>query len=394
MLPVMRALLLAGLALACGCTRSRAISIQASVCGALSGDTARAPTDYTGMECATAARIRFLPVSGDGTGLPAEHCVFFVDPTTGMANPIGLHDLFNSDRGRPVPPMSLGHLDPAVPFQVELALFGPFSSPGCGEASMDAPPLLALGRSSVVDLQRDPGSIAVPLGYRDACESRDAVTLNGTQLENGQGIAIPAFAGFGEIAAYEAMIGTQGVCEEPAGGKHHGEFRSFPVTRTGDRIKGVFAYDRSRMAGCVAARVARPSGDQYACLGELTSKSTAPVAVLSDAHVTQLVAANKGAPNGPLAIRITENGVPAVGARVRYDFFDAQNEADYVQDAAWSSIVSRTGVTAAGGGVAIYTNAPTGRYTITFADGGTKTFNAGGADDPFSVTTVVIERVL
>jgi hypothetical protein len=394
MLPLTRVVLMVALTSVVGCARSRAISIQAAVCGALSGDSARQPNDFSGMECATAARIRFLPQSGDGAGLPAEHCVMFVDPVTKAANPIGLHDLFGTDRGRQGAPMPLGPLDPAVPFQVEVALYGPFSSPACGEPSMDLPPLLALGRSSVIDLQRDASAIPVPLGYRDACEARDAVTLSATQLETGAAVTLPAFAGFGEIAAYEALTGTQGVCETPAGNKHHGEFRSFPVTRVGDRIMGTFAYDRSRFAGCVAARVARPSGDQYACVGELSSKSTASVAVLTDAHVQQLIAANKGAPSGVLVIRVTDGGVPAVGARVRYDLFEAQNEADYMQDSDFMTFMPLTGVTQAGNGVAIYTNGPTGPYTVTFPDGGTKTFHAGGADDTRSVTTVTVERRL
>jgi hypothetical protein len=48
------------------------------------------------------------------------------------------------------------------------------------------------------------------------------------------------------------------------------------------------------------------------------------------------------------------------------------------------------GTTSAGLGVAVFANAPAGSYEVTFADGGGRTVNAGGADDPSSVTVVVV----
>jgi hypothetical protein len=386
-LPLSRLVLAACLLAAASCTRTQTLAIQAAMCGELCGDPKRAGTDFDGFECATAARIRLIPDDGSK---PAETCVHFVDPGSGRPGSVGLHDLFATDENHRAAPVALPALDGMKPFWVEISLYASYSRPMCGDGAA----LVGVGQSRRVDPAREQGPVQVPLGCRKACEARDAVTLIARAFEDGAAMPMPTLDGFGEIFAYEALTGTAGVCEEPAPTKHHGEFRAFPVTIQGDRVTGSFTYDRSRFAGCVAARLSYPGiGNLYTCLGELTSKSTAGISVMAPERVARLVARNSGSFNGVLAIRVTENGAPAVGAQVFFDLFAGQNEADYAQDADYT-VGKGSGTTVAGGGVAFYTNAPTGPHTVRFADGTMKRFNAGAAFDPIGVTTIVIEKNL
>jgi hypothetical protein len=395
--------------LACAaCERTRVVPVRVAMCGELCGEsTPRAPSDFTGMECAIAARIRVFPekspmrgdaglglggASGtDGAAIGSDRCISFLPhPVSGAPSPDRLADLFDTNASGGGRILSLGRLDPGVPFYVEVSLYGPGSTP-----CQDWSPLLALGRSGLIDVRRD-SVIAVPLGCRTACDARPGISLMAQALETSASMALPDLAAFGEIFPYEALTDTDGVCAVPRMSAHRGEFRPFAVQQDNDRMVGEFSYDRSRFGGCVAAVVARAGvGTTYACLGELNAKAIAPVAFASDAHVQRLVALNAtgDATNGVLAIRVEDPiGSPAAGARVHFGLFTGGNEATYIKDAAWSDIGPGGGTTTAGNGIALFTNAPTGPYTVTFAGGATKTFNAGGAFAIASVTTVVVPR--
>jgi hypothetical protein len=381
---------------ASACGRTRVVPVEVAVCGALSGDGSPvAADDFTDvMACATAVRVRLLATDGAALG---DRCLGLVpDSTTGAPAPARLADLFATSASTgDGAKLSLGELDPAIPFAAEIAIYGPGATP-CA----DGAPVIALGRSALVDLRRDSGPIAVPLGCRSACNERSEISLEASRLESGAVISPPAIADFGEIFPYGALVSTAGLCMAPPQKAHRGQFRSFgAVEDVPGHVAGRFGWDHSRLGGCVAARIESPAGATFACLGALT-KETAPIAILDDAHLAALIALDPpAAENGVLAIKVVEpDGVtPSEGAVVTFDFFEGANGADYVRDAAFTVAppdAAHPGTLAAGSGLAIFTNANTGSYTVTFADRTTRSFNAGGADiaQGPSVTTVTVAK--
>jgi hypothetical protein len=366
------------------------VTISARVCGALCGES-RTPTDYTGMDCAIAARIRLMPATHGAPPL-AEHCVSFQpDGTTPPAHRPA--DLFDTG-ARGGNPLSLGR-PPSVPFSVEVALYAPGSLP-----CQDDQPLVGLGISGLVDPGQQSGDVAVPIGCRDACETHGNVMAQLLSVEDlTTPVGTPADLALGEIFPYATMTATGGVCMTPPLTAHQGLFRSFNMTRAGANLDGVWIVDFSMFDGCTVLAGTSNGARQLSCLSDAsTSKSTLQGYVVDAAHAQAVSAFNQSvhASTGALVIRVLDpldgdaNG-SAIGAHVAYALLSTLSEAEYTQDASWA-IATPTpgGTTAEGLGVAVIADAPTGPYTITFSDGMQATMNAGGAEDPHAITVAVV----
>jgi hypothetical protein len=372
------------------------IAISARVCGALC-DEARSTEDFTGMDCAIAARIRMLPVRGaaiiTGARPLLDQCISFQasDNTPPLYR---LADLFDTGTGE-AHPLDIGHT-PKEPFVVEISLYAPGSLP-----CMDDQPLVGLGRSGVVDLSRDASEVNVPLGCRDACEAHGNVQVQLLSLEDAKTVvAPPDDLSLGEIFAYETFTDTNGVCMKPPLSAHRGQFRPFALTAKGTHLDGTWVVDHSNFDGCTVISGTTNGGTQLSCLfDDATSQSTLQGFVISAAHLAAVQGFNEStdAQGGALVVRVLDpssddpNG-SAIGAHVNYLLLSTLSEAEYAQDAAWSiTTPDPTGTTAAGLGVAVIADAPTGPYAVTFADGSTRTLNAGGSEDPTAVTVVVVD---
>lgn len=396
----MKGLLFAAL-IAAGC-RARTVPVEVSVCGALCGEPSpRASDNFAGLDCAIAARIRLVPMprttdgasppdlggADGGASLPDRCFDFQADPSVRLA------DLFLLHGSAQKPALSFGALPTAVPFVVEVALYAPGSTPCADPATQ---PLTALGRSGVIDLERDSGRIDVPLGCRDTCAGtpRNGLTLDVFRLEDLSPLVAPDALDLGEIFSYHALTSTGGVCAAPPLTAYDGSFRGFSVGYAMGRVSGVFVGDRSAIAGCVAAHVTTARGEVYACLGATSSSSHAPIYLPADAHLTAASMKNTqsgDARSGALIVRVLDAAnAPVAGATVTFALSGGRNEADYPTDAAWSAFAPSGGTRAESGGFAVFFDAPTGPYSVAFADGSTaRGFFAGGSDDPASVTTVL-----
>ena len=402
-----RARLLVAVLLLVGCGRSREVPVLVEACGPLSADTTpRTSENFHGTECAVGARVQVEAVGGVDAGagnlaLLDDRCLDFRDdPQTGAPSPVQLANLFDTGSAGAARLLGLGDVQPGVQFTVEVSLYGSGATlgpslPPCADGL--AVPILALGRSSVVDLATD-DHVDVPLGIRQACNERAGVTLKPVQLETGAMLAMPEVGALGDIFAWDALESTGGLCSNPVARTLYGSFRAFPLatqdSTTPQRITGDFAYDTSGFAGCVAARIDGPHGTTYACLAN-PSNEEATIALLTDEHLMSVVAANQAtkAQHGALVLQIPDiTGAPAVGARVQFDLFERPGrDADYPMNDDWSEISSTTmGTSEAEPGIAIFPNAPTGPYTVFYADGTTTTLHAGGAADPLSVTTLLV----
>jgi hypothetical protein len=362
------------------------------VCGVLCSEE-RGAADYSGMDCAIAARVRLLAAPGDPARPPlAERCIAFV-PAGDTPSAEKLVDLFDTGRG-PGRPITVGSA-PRTPFFVELALYAPGSLP-CA----DDQPLVGLGRSRVIDPQHDSGPVAVPIGCRTACETHSNGTVRLLSIEDLQTpVATPSDLTIGEIVSYDPFVATAGVCAAPPPTAFHGVFRSFAVTHSGDALSGQWVAARSTNDGCTALAGTSNGGRQLSCLtDDWTSRATLQGFVLDAAHLEAVLALNDsvGARLGALVIRVVDArmgglGESAVGASVSYTLPWALGGADYPTDDAWTRLAPvAASTTFAGLGVAIFADAPTGSYLVTLADGTLLYVNAGGADDPRSVTTVVV----
>jgi hypothetical protein len=372
------------------------VAIRARVCGALCDET-RAANDFTGMDCAVAARIRILPVLGSAVLKRAkpilDQCISFEssDNTPPLHR---LADLFDTGDGA-AHPIDVGLL-PNGPFVVEIALYAPGSLP-----CQDGQPLVGLGRSGVVDLSHDAGDVMVPLGCRDACEVHRNVQVQLVSLEDDTtGVAPPDDLSLGEIFPYATFTATNGVCMQPPLSAHRGELRPFALTARGTHLDGTWVVDHSEFDGCTVISGTTNGGPQLSCLFDAaTSQATLQGFVISPDHMAAVRAFNQAADAqaGALVVRVLDpNGEDAngsaIGAHVNYLLVTTVSEAEYAQDAAWTITPSNpTGTTAAGLGVAVIADAPTGPYQVTFADGSTRTVNAGAADDPDTVTVVVVD---
>lgn len=344
------------------------------------------------MDCAIAARVRLLPVSTTNTAastLPAlaERCVSLTATASGPSQ-YRFVDLFDTAGGA-AHPLPLGS-DPGVPFFVEISLYAPGSKP-CD----DGQPLVGLGRSGRVDLRHDSGDVIVPLGCRDSCKDvHSNVQVQLLALEDLMTpVDPPADLALGEIFPYDTFTATSGECMAPPPGAYRGAYRSFAS------LDGTWVVDHSTFDGCTVLAGTVNGGRQLSCLfDETTSKSTVQGLVLSAAHLDAVRAYNQSvrASSGALVVRLLDpldndpNG-SAIGAHVNDALVSTRSEAEYPQDDTWAiNPPNPTGTTAAGLGVAVIADAPAGPYVVTFSDGKTRTFNAGGSDDPAAVTVVVI----
>jgi hypothetical protein len=361
--------------------------------------------DFRGMTCAIAARIRLLPAAsgadagtaGAGAAALSDECVSFV-PVDNTPPKHRLADLFDIGTGSPQP-ISLGR-DPGVPFVVEVSLYAPGSLP-----CRDNQPLVGLGRSGVVDLRTQTAPVTVPIGCRDACETHDGnVQVQLLSMEDMPMMTVvntPQDLALGEIFPYETFTATSGVCMDPRPlSVHRGVFRPFALTQSGPILDGTWVVDHSQFDGCTAIAGTTNGGRQLSCLfDENTSKTTLQGFVLDGPHLQAVRDFNDSvhARAGALVIRVLDpadmdpNG-SAIGARVNYTLLSTQSEAEYPQDDTWMiNPPTPVGTTGLGLGVAVIANAPTGQYQVTFSDGiTTRVINAGGADDPQSVTVVVV----
>lgn len=369
------------------------MSIKANVCGPLCGET-RSPTDYSGMDCAIAARLRLRSTGAtpDAATTLSDRCISF-QPTGNTPPRYRLADLFDTGTGA-AHALALGP-DPKVPFVVELSLYAPGSLP-CQENQ----PLVGFGRSGIVDLAHDTSDVIVPIGCRDACETHGNVQAQLLSLED---LATPSGPppdlSLGEIFPYQTFTDTNGVCMTPPLSAHRGVFRPFAMTTSGANLDGVWVVDHSAFDGCTVLAGTTNNGPQLSCLSDAaTSKSTLQGFVISADHLAAVRGFNDATHgrNGALVVRVLDpingdaNG-SAVGARVNYMLLSTLSEAEYAQDATWTfAPPNPTGTTSPGLGVAVIADAPTGPYLVTFAGGMTRVINAGGSDDPGSITVVVV----
>jgi hypothetical protein len=355
-------------------------------------DENRAPTDYSGMDCAIAARIRMLPASG--TTALADRCVNLM-PVGNLLPTYRLSDLFDNGAGS-AHPLSLGE-DPGKPFVVEISLYAPGSQP-CA----DDQPLVGFGKSGIIDLSHDNADVTIPIGCRDACEAHGNVQAQLLSLEDlTTAVDAPPDLSLGEIFPYNVFTATAGVCMMPPLTAHRGQFRAFTMAHSGPNLDGVWVVDHSEFDGCTALVGTVNGGRQLACLSDAaTSKATLLGYVVSAAHADAVRAFNHGvhATAGALVFRILDpadadpNG-SAIGARVNYALLSTLSEAEYPQDDTWAITAGAPpGTTGASRGVAIIADASAGPYVVTFSDGTDVVVNAGGDDDPESVTVVVVSR--
>jgi len=373
-----------------GCTERHGTPLVVQVCGEMSGQSGRAPTDYGGLDCAVAARLRLM--KADGSGSLADRCISLAaagsDPSARR-----LSDLFDTGQGA-AHPIEVG-VAPRVPFWAEVSLYAPGSQP-----CRDAQPLVAYGRSGRTDLNDSSGAITVPLGVRDACETHGNVQAQLFAIEDVNSAPLPPPSmTLGEIFPYDAFSVTAGACAAAPLSARRGYYRSFATRQTDSNLDGAWVVDHSSMDGCVVIASDANGGRQLSCLSDANaSQSTLQGYVLNSDHLGQVVGFNHSvhAQNGALVLRIIDPGDmddndSAIGATVNFGLQTTTNGADYPQGDDWS-MTAAGGTTSAGLGVAYFANALAGPYVVTFSDDSTTIINAGGADDPDSVTVVVVFR--
>jgi hypothetical protein len=386
MLQIVLALLLVLLP---ACTRS--LTVRAELCDQLSGDS-RTIDDYSDLTCARQARLRIYT---------DQMWTTLVDRCVDLDQNTRLEDLFSTTTGAGrAAPLSLASVDPGKHVAVEINLY----APGADSCPMDSPEV-ALGRSALVDLQDYSGSsLLVPLAARKACgDTTDGLTLDVRYLEDLSSAPVPALS-LGEIYAYDAALSTSGFCRAPT--VHRGQLRQFTAGQVYDanrsptnQVSGTVFFDHSGFAGCTVAHVDDGHGGYDACLGDDPSPHRATMWQLQPDHLDKIRSANAAVPNarnGALVVRVVDSAsgdASIAGAKLTFNLKDQRNESEYVLNADWTQIASSPGgTTGDGSGVAVFLDAPTGPYTFSFGDGSSKTFNAGTAGDPNTVTTFVVVK--
>jgi hypothetical protein len=367
------------------CVQTRQVPVRAVLCDALSGDM-RAADDYSDLTCAKLARLRVY--DHEVSTVLADRCIELGGATR-------LEDLFATDaKVDRTLPVSLGNVNASARVAVEVGLYPP------GSASCSESPLIASGISAWVGMGDPPPSIQVPLAARRLCgDPSDGITLDVGYLEDFSTAPTPSLA-IGDLYAYDGALSTSGACRGPT--TRRGQLRLFGsatqvVDGTGptSQVSGSFFFDHSGFAGCTVAHVDDGGGGQDACLAS-PSQHHASIWLLRPAHLQRIRDASSGLPNpsnGALVVRVVDVNGSFAGARVTFDLLDQRNEAQYVLDKDWNQIIpSGTGTTSDGSGVAVFLDAPTGRYLVNFGDGTVVTFNAGAAADTRSVTTFVVSR--
>lgn len=378
MLPLSRTLACACCLALAAAACQRTVQLHAAVCGALCGDDTRAPTDFSGLDCAVAARVRVYAGAGGSPPLQTtplrEHCFDL------RAHGTRLDELFATGPGNRAGVTALQGIT-ADKVLVEVALYAPGGALGC---PADAP-LVALGRSGIVNLA-GADTIDVPLGCHAQCPSRAALQASVHALEDDAGLgALPTPAVLGDIFAYDPLVSTSGLCVPPRLPQARGQFRAYGADYDGTTFSGAFGFDGAADAGCVAARFTTAAGVvSYACLEYAGLGSATLWRVGSAQHLASLGTLAAGRRNGALVIRVfPATNVPLAGTTV---FGPSGEEAGYV-DSDWMSLAGGMGPI----GVAVFPDAPVGSYTVTFADRQTRTLNAGAADDAAITTAAVYE---
>jgi len=372
------------------CVRSRSGAVHVGVCGKLcGGDETRDPGDFTDIDCATEARLRVY--AADGARPPTTGALPLVERCIDLrVQGTRLSDLFGSpDMGQPASgPLAL---DPvaAQKVVVEVGLYEPGGAPCPADA-----PMVALGRSSIVDLRSQDIDIAVPLGCHAGCQTRHSIFLEARRLEDDAPLRLPADTVLGEIFSYEPMLSVDGTCAYPSMALPRGQFRPFAASRTMNGFSGDYAIDPQSAAGCLAASIPAPSGSgaTYACL-VISSLSTFTLWSVGDQqHLATLRGIAGDAGSGALVVRIFDrfHRTP-VGATLTWYGSSEVGDAEYLQED-WMTIAQGS-LTATG--IAIVRNAPTGLYGVnypvdpTIGFGDSSYFNAGGAE-PGSITTIAV----
>ena len=382
---------------AASCHSHHTLAMHVSVCGALCGDPNRAADDFSGIDCATQARVAIFPAvdgtNGDGGVFSPLH----------QHQPIAVHcfdltqtplsQLFSTGTSS-VGKLPLAFDDLGIPqgsVIFEVALYGPNGDAVCPD---DHGSWVALGRSPTVNLNdASITSVDVALGCHLSCPDRSNVLLAVHALEDDSPIDLnlTPHITFGDIFPFEILESTAGRCEAPPSISPHGEFRDYTGELDSSHLFSTpFRSDDSATAGCVTARIDSGSGINYACLGDLTSTTATAWPIRDHVLLENVKQLGLGAANVPLAIRVLDDaGTAAVGAHVHFVGIGDSVEAEYITDSSWSQLGGKSvGAT----GVAIFRAAPTGQYRVDFTDGTSVIFNAGGADDQNGVTTFRIQE--
>jgi hypothetical protein len=363
--------------LAAGCVRTLSLSVDVQVCGALCDDAGRDPHDFSGMDCASQVRFRAYAAGQQDQPPLAESCVT-------LGNGTQLSDLFDTGSGGAgAAPQVLQGITGSQPVQIEVALYAPGGAQAC---PADAP-FVGLGLSEPADVRGGTNAILIPLGCHTLCgpQASTTLTLDLEAIEPGSDAGPPSASpsGIGDIYAYDRLEATGGACTPPVVFHPQGDFRLYGGSAQGNVWSGQFSSDPSTAAGCLAARVPFSSATTYACLG--VDGGVERGWLLSSDHLLALLALDQQLPtasNGMLVVGATDSlGAAAVGATLQ--FGPTGDQAQYVS-ADFSSIAPVGGMTSAG--LALFHDAPTGPFLVTFSNGQQVWLNAGGAE-PGSVTT-------
>jgi hypothetical protein len=195
------------------------------------------------------------------------------------------------------------------------------------------------------------------------------------------------------------LISTDGQCTAPQPATAElGQFRPYASRLDAAGLHGPFGFEDSPRSGCLAVELPPVAGTNVPIFGcALASGGALRVATLTDAqHVAAALALQPAdARSGVLVVGVRNgDGSPAEQARVFLGDPQSQREGAYAieiidDQREWYPIgpgsISKLGV-------ALFPNAPVGTYTVVFADGGRLTFQAGGVDNPRSITTIVMTR--
>jgi hypothetical protein len=369
--------------LAAACHPQSSVAIRVQVCGWLCGnrDGTIDPNDFSGVSCAVAARVRLLGTSSSGAFFH-EQCIDL------SAEGQHLSDVFGPPLdGGAGGPIQLDPIPQGSRMTVEVALYGPETASPC---PADAP-WIGLGRSAEVTVPNQDIEVDVPLGCHETCEHRSSITLNTFQIESGMPAPLAGDVVLGDIFPYESLTSTDGMCSPSTTQLPHASFKPYPTAQQGPTFISPVAFDLfPGFGGCVAARIPTDAGVMNACLLNPTL-SSAMIPVFGDssvlANLTQSVLP-RGA-HGALAVLVADATLkPYVGANVYFTGITTGGEASYLADD-WVTVNNTGGTTSTG--VALVFDAPAGPYTVVYNDSAntTVTVNAGGTQEPDSVTTTI-----
>jgi hypothetical protein len=401
MLPVRR-LAVALMLMFAGCRSSVALDSQVEVCPALVGDASGGAKDFTDVACATRARLRLIGRdSGGSVPVYDDQCIDLA------ARGLSVARLFHATPTE----MPEVHLEAsASPLALEVSLFPPWAG-GC----RDDAPLLALGRSALIDAQSG-ARLDGPLGIRHLCAAdrrQRSIQVTPYQFVNGVSFDDTKELTLGELFAYSALTSTGGVCKSPAPQSLRGEFRSIDTTQTTAKqmipnigsvwittFDGEVGFEplypaTPTAAGCVVVKskaLSLSGTAMYSCLDSTqTDLKYAPI--LEAQYFDKVLAqAPKGASRGTLVVLISDFQTQKPLANVRLLFDSTTQESVYPTDPNWDHIGSNNGAgTVANIGFAVFYDAPTGVYRASVPGRGDLYFNAGTASDPLSITAVSVQ---